>query len=137
VLGNQCQVYSAPFDLRLPVHGEERDEDVTNVYQPDITVICDKSKLKGSGYLGIPALVIEITSPSTSKVDKIMKFNIYEKAGILEYWIVEPEGKTVMVFKLQGDGRYGRPDMYCEEDKVQVSIFPDLVIDLKPVFEGT
>jgi Uma2 family endonuclease len=131
-----CQVFDAPFDVRLPVSAEEEEDDVINVFQPDITVICDATKLKGSGYFGTPELVIEISSSSTGKMDKVYKFNTYEKAGVQEYWIVEPEGKTVMVFTLQEDGRYGRPQMYTEDDTITVNTIPDLHVDLKRVFKG-
>lgn len=130
-----CQVFAAPFDLRLP-ESEEKDEDITNVIQPDIVVICDNEGLKGTGYCGTPTLLIEITSPSTSKMERLYKFNKYEKAGVKEYWIVEPEGKIVSVFILQDNGRYGRPDVYSEEDEIKISVFPDLTVDLKPVFEN-
>lgn len=130
---NHCQVFAAPFDLRLP-EIEEKDEDVTNVYQPDLLVVCDKSRLKGTGYYGIPSLVIEILSPSTVRNDRLLKFNLYEKVGVKEYWIVEPDTKLVSVFVLQDNNRYGRTDLYTETDNVKVSIFPDLTIDLSPVF---
>lgn len=130
-----CQVFAAPFDLRLP-ETDENDEDVTNVIQPDIVVICDTSRLKGTGYNGTPSLLIEISSPSTSKMDRLYKFNKYEKAGVAEYWIVEPEGKIISVFMLQNNKRYGRPEVYSEENQIKVSVFPELIIDLKPVFEN-
>jgi len=79
-------------------------------------------------------MIIEILSPSSVKKDRLEKFNKYEKAGVKEYWIVEPEGKLVSVFILENNKRYGRPEIYSEEDKVKVSLFEDLVIDLKPVF---
>jgi len=113
---------------------EEKDEDVANVYQPDLLVICDKSKLKGTGYYGVPSMVIEILSPSTVRHDRLLKFNIYEKFGVKEYWIVEPDAKLVSVFVLQDNNRYGRIELYTETDNVTVSIFPDLVIDLSKVF---
>ena len=128
-----CRVFTAPFDLRIP-EANEKDEETINVVQPDIIIICDNSRLKKTGYYGVPELIIEVVSPSTGQKDKIEKFNLYEKAGVKEYWIVEPDEKVVMVFTLE-EGRYGRPQMYSEEDKVKVSIFDDLVIDLKPVFE--
>lgn len=136
--GKQCQVFVAPFDLRLLGPGEIEDENTTNVVQPDITIICDPTKLKGTGYLGVPHLIVEISSPSTGKIDKVSKFNLYEKSGVLEYWIVEPEQKVVSVFKLQ-NGRYGRPETYTEKDCISVGIFPDLAVDLTRVFgeEGT
>ena len=130
---SQCQVFAAPFDLRL-AELEEKDEDVANVYQPDLLVICDKSKLKGTGYYGVPSMVIEILSPSTVRHDRLLKFNIYEKFGVKEYWIVEPDAKLVSVFVLQDNNRYGRTELYTETDNVTVSIFPDLVIDLSKVF---
>lgn len=64
------------------------------------------------------------------------KFNRYEKAGVQEYWIVEPDAKFVSVFTLQSNSRYGRPESYTETDKINVSVFPDFVVDLQPVFEG-
>lgn len=131
--GKTCRAFSAPFDLRLP-EGDEADEDVETVVQPDVTIVCDKSKLKGTGYYGVPALVIEIVSPATGKMDRLLKFNRYEKAGIKEYWIVDPDSKLVSVFTLQGNNRYGRPETYTDTDSVKVSAFPDLAIDLKEVF---
>ena len=130
---HQCQVFAAPFDLRLPKF-EEKDEDVTNVYQPDLLVVCDKSRLKGTGYYGVPDLVIEILSPSTVRNDRLLKFNFYEKVGVKEYWIVEPDAKLVSVFTLQDNNRYGRTELYTETDHVTVSIFPDLIIDLSKIF---
>ncbi|MDQ7093583.1 Uma2 family endonuclease [Desulfosporosinus sp. PR] len=130
------QVFAAPFDLCISEH-DESDEEISNVIsQPDLVVICDESKLRKTGYFGVPEIVIEITSPSTARADRFIKFNKYENAGVKEYWIVEPETKLVSVFVLLEKRRYGRPDIYTEDDKIKVSIFPDLVVDLKLVFEG-
>lgn len=130
-----CQVFASPFDLRLP-DTNEKDEETTFVVQPDLLVVCDNAGLKGTGYYGTPTLVIEISSPSTSRSDKVWKFNRYEKAGVKEYWIVEPDGKFISVFTLLPNNRYGRPDSYTETDMVEVSIFPGLIIELKPIFEN-
>lgn len=128
-----CKIYHAPFCVRLD--NEKNDKDIKNVVEPDITVICDSSKLDERGCKGSPDIIIEILSPSTAKKDRVIKFNKYEKAGVKVYWIVEPDQKLLSVFSLQSDGRYGRPEMYTDEDKINVSIFPDLVIDLKSVFD--
>ncbi|MCL6589409.1 MAG: Uma2 family endonuclease [Firmicutes bacterium] len=133
LVNKPCSVFSAPFDVRIP-EGNEKDEETKNVFQPDIVVICDKDGLKGTGYFGAPSLIVEISSLATMKRDKVLKFNRYEKAGVKEYWIVEPEGKFISVFTLQANNRYGRPETYTEEDQVRVSIFPDLIIDLNLVF---
>lgn len=131
--GKQCSVFSAPFDLILTQETDEKES--RNVLQPDLLVICDKSKLTGTGYVGTPDLIIEIASPSTARSDKIYKFNLYEKFGVKEYWIIEPESKIISVFTLGENGRYGRPDMYSEGDQVEVGILDDLRIDLSLVFE--
>ena len=129
-----CQVFASPFDLRLP-ETNEQDEETTFVVQPDIVVVCNQEGLKGTGYYGTPSLVIEISSPSTARSDKVWKFNRYEKAGIKEYWIVEPDGKFISVFTLMPNNRFGRPETYTETDTVKISVFPDLTVDLKPVFD--
>ncbi|WP_425806472.1 Uma2 family endonuclease [Desulfitobacterium sp. Sab5] len=132
-----CKVYSAPFCVRLTEGGEEQNEEIKNVVEPDITIVYDTSKLDEKGFKGAPDLILEIMSPSSIKMDRFIKFNKYEKAGVQEYWIVEPEGKLVSVFKLKDDQRYGRPDIFTEDDQIKVSIFADLFIDLKSVFPNT
>ncbi|WP_044018583.1 Uma2 family endonuclease [Thermoanaerobacter italicus] len=129
----KCEVYFR-LGVRLPSGNEKSDKEIKTVVEPDIIVVCDKSKLDDEGCKGAPDLIVEITSPSTAKIDKVEKFNLYEKHGVKEYWIVEPEIKLVTVFLLQENGRYGRPNIYTEEDKIKVSIFEDLIIDLKDVF---
>ncbi len=130
--GKPCKVYPSPFAVRLDI--ELNDNDVKNVVEPDITIVCDKNKLDDRGCKGAPDMIIEIVSPSTSKNDKLVKFNKYEKAGVKTYWLVEPEPKLVSVFTLT-NGKYGRPEIYNDDDKTKVTIFSDLEIDLKSVFD--
>ena len=132
--GKTCKVYAAPFSVRLIKGDEKKDEEIKKVFEPDITVVCDKSKIDKHGCKGIPDMIIEIISPSSIKHDRVTKFNQYEKAGVIEYWVVEPEGKIVRVFVVQSNGRYCRPEIYTEEEKITVSIFPDLTVDLSAVF---
>lgn len=133
--GKPCRVFAAPFDLCIP-ELDESDEDITNIIsQPDIVVVCEEGKLRKTGYFGVPSLIIEITSPSTARNDKLFKFNKFEKAGVKEYWIVEPDAKLVSVFTLQDNNRYGRPELYTETDNVEVSIFPGLQVELITVFD--
>lgn len=129
-----CRVFAAPFDVCIP-ESHESDEEISNIIaQPDIVVVCDQGKLRKTGHFGAPSLIIEIVSPSTARTDKLLKFNMFEKAGVNEYWIVEPEIKLVNVFFLQESNRYGRPEIYSDEDKIKVNSFPDLEIDLTAVF---
>lgn len=108
--GEKCEAYSAPFDVLLP-EGDEADDDVACVVQPDILVICDKSKLRDYGARGAPDLVVEILSPSTSRKDLNEKFRLYEKHGVREYWIVDPVGKWLCVYCLGAEGRYDEGEL--------------------------
>lgn len=135
LVGKDCKVYPAPFHVVLDLDEEMEDEkDQKNVFEPDITIICDQSKLDDHSCKGSPDLIIEIISPSTARRDKIEKFNKYEQAKVREYWIVEPQEKMVSAFTLQQNQRYGRPDLYTDEELIKVSIFEDLTIDLRMVF---
>jgi Uma2 family endonuclease len=128
-----CKLYLAPFDVRLPL-SDEADEETTTVVQPDLVVVCDPDKLDDRGCRGAPDLVIEILSPSTIRKDMKVKLDLYERHGVREFWLVNPEYNTVMIFDLGHDNRYGRPRIYTDEDSAPVGIFEDLVIDLKAVF---
>lgn len=137
-LGNQlkeksCQVIPAPFDVRLPL-GKEEEEDIENVVQPDIVIVCDAKKLDKKGCLGAPDMIIEILSPFTARKDRKEKFFLYERVGVKEYWLVSPEEKLVEVFRLGPGGKYGRPEIYCETDNVQVEVLKEVFIDLNAVF---
>jgi Uma2 family endonuclease len=131
----KCRIYYAPFDVRLPKNGETEDDKIYNVVQPDICVVCDLSKLDDKGCIGAPDLSVEVLSPSTLKNDWVYKFNLYEIAGVREYWIVDPKEKTVNVFLLQPNGKYNSGTAYACNQKAPVGIFEGLEIDLKKLFE--
>lgn len=132
--GKQCKVFSAPFDVKFPV-GKERDEDITTVVQPDISVVCDFAKLDDRGCKGAPDLIIEILSPATGAKDMKMKFHLYEKHGVREYWLVLPEERSVMIFHLK-DGEYGKPEIFTFEDELFSRVLEGLKLDLKELFEN-
>ena len=125
--GKPCKVFHAPFDVRLNAH----DNDDT-VVQPDLTVICNRSKLNDRGCKGAPDLVIEITSPSTARHDRVVKFNQYLKAGVLEYWIIDPDTKTLQVCVLE-NGRYFTT-VYADTDTAPVKVLNGCTINLSDVF---
>lgn len=127
-----CQVFYAPFDVRL-----ERvvdDQKVSNVVQPDICVVCDLSKLDDRGCSGAPELIVEILSPGNTKKEMKYKFELYEAAGVEEYWIVDPTEKTVLQYSLI-NGQFTNRRPLIEEDTLTSTLFPDLQIDLKSVFK--
>ena len=134
LLDKDCTMYHAPFDVRLSEQPNASDNYIDTVVQPDILVVCDKSKLDERGCNGAPDLIIEILSPSTAAKDTKEKFDLYQRFGVKEYWIVQPVDKTVMVFTLQENNKYGSPGRYADPDKVPVPLLGDLVIDLKAVF---
>lgn len=131
--GKRCEVYAAPFDVRLFEKDGDSPEDVDTVVQPDIAVVCDLSKLDDHGCKGAPDMVVEILSTSTRRHDRLTKFNLYQRAGIREYWIVDPTDKSVQVFTLE-DGHYTAKDFGAAGDTVRVNVLEDCMIDLSEVF---
>lgn len=128
-------------NLDLKYHPDENDDYVC----PDIMVICDRKHLKGGTYSGIPKFIVETLSPSTAKRDKTEKKDIYEKAGIEEYWIVSPQG-SVEIYYLEG-GKYLLEQIYMlQDDKedehynaetvIQLKEFPHIKMTLGEIFEG-
>ena len=131
--GKKCKVYAAPFAVRPFERDGDRPEDVDTLVEPDVSVVCDPSKLDDVGCKGAPDLVMEILSPSTQRHDKLTKFNLYQRAGIREYWIVDPASKSVQVFVLE-DGHYAAADFGMAGDRLKVNVLEDCTIDLTSVF---
>ena len=130
-----CEVYQSPFDVRLK-RNKAKDSEIDTVVQPDICVICDKSKLDDAGCLGSPDLIVEVLSESTAKKDYNEKFNLYEENGVKEYWIADPANKSIEIFSLIND-KYESLGIYSEREgitEVEGNLFPDLKIPLKIIF---
>jgi Uma2 family endonuclease len=127
-----CKVYPAPFDVRLT--RTRNDRDVTTIVQPDLCVICDLSKLDERGCNGAPDLIIEILSPGNSRTEMKDKFELYQEAGVLEYWIVSPIEKTIQIFKLNEQGIYIGLAPKVEGDIVTTPIIANLEVDVTEVF---
>ncbi len=131
--GKPCRVYVAPFDVRLP-QADEADEDIETVVQPDLAVICDASKLDDAGCRGAPDWVIEVLSPSTAARDQLQKRDVYERHGVREYWLVDPDEGTVTLYCLGSDGRFATPAHRKAEGKTPCGVLPGLAIDWLEVF---
>ena len=117
----QCRVYPAPFAVNL-------DADDKNWVEPDISVICDSSKLTDRGCAGAPDLVMEIVSPSSRKMDYSLKNALYSESGIREYWIVDPAKEKVVVYCYEHDDD---PSLYTFDVDIPVGIYPGLTIRIR------
>lgn len=130
-----CKVYFAPFDVRLYSPSKE----VTTVVQPDLCVICDLTKLDDKGCLGSPDLIVEIVSPGNSKKEMGIKFDLYQEVGVREYWIVNPQEETILIYVLKDGEFVGMRPLVNSEIKGETKtahsvIFPELEFDVADVF---
>jgi Uma2 family endonuclease len=121
-----CRVYLAPFDVRLP-RADEADDEIESVVQPDLSIICDRSKIDERGCRGAPDWIIEILSPTTAGHDQIVKRDLYERHGVREYWIVHPTDLVVTVYSLV-DGAYGKPDVHELAGTLAARVLPDVTV---------
>lgn len=132
--GKQCKVYPAPFGVRLFEQDGDSPENVDTVVEPDISVVCDRSKLDEHGCKGAPDLIVEVLSPSTQRHDQLVKLNLYQRAGVREYWIVDPENRTVRVMQQADDGLLHVHEVYRQEDVAKVNVLEGCFIELSKVF---
>jgi Uma2 family endonuclease len=132
--GNACKAMIAPFDVRLPRKSKE-DKDIITVLQPDICVVCDRSKFDQRGCLGAPDIVAEILSPGNNAKELKNKFDVYEEAGVKEYWVISPQDNTFLINTLV-DGRYVTARPLVAGDTFSSTVLPNFTIDLKELFDS-
>lgn len=119
--GGSCRVYPAPFAVKL-------FDDRKNIVEPDISVICNRSRLTDKGCTGAPDWIIEIISTSTASHDYVRKLNLYLDAGVKEYWIIDPRDEKIFVYHfVQPDFKVGT---YTFQDRIKVNIYDDLYVNL-------
>ena len=131
--GRKCRVLPAPFAVRLFERAGDKPEDVQTVVEPDLSVVCDRAKLDKYGCRGAPDLVVEVLSPSTQRHDRLVKLDLYQRAGVREYWIVSPEEQTVQVLLLRG-GLLLPHELYGPEDIAKVNVLEGCFVELSKVF---
>ncbi|MBR2215610.1 MAG: Uma2 family endonuclease [Selenomonadaceae bacterium] len=134
--GKPCRAYGDNVDVFL---------DEKNIFQPDVSIVCDRSKIKANGIHGAPDLVVEILSLSTKKNDRGKKFKAYERFGVKEYWIVDPVLRQVEVYHNSAEG-FILDNVYAVKDpvrdfdveepptQIKVSLYEDLVVDVQEIF---
>ena len=137
--GSLCLTFMENLDYRY--HAEENDDYVI----PDVMVVCDRKHLKGSAYTGVSRFIVETLSPATALNDKTIKKDIYQNAGVSEYWIVSPKERTVEIYYLE-DAVYVLKNLYILQDDAEedynadtiitVRDFPHITMTLPEVFEN-
>ncbi len=123
-----CKVIAAPFDVYLPsIKGEGE-----TVVQPDLCVICDTTKIKKQGCIGAPDFVVEILSLGNSRKEMTQKFQIYEQAGVKEYWVVFPYEQIIQQYILEGEKFQALP---IAEKTIKSQILQGFEVDLDTIFD--
>lgn len=128
-----CQVRMAPYDVLLDAPERGR-KDAEQVVQPDLVVICDRGKIKPHGCEGVPDLVVEIVSPSSNVRDYVEKLRAYERFGVPEYWILEPDAQRLNVFRITEASRLDPVASLTPEDVAESSAVPGLTVELAQLF---
>lgn len=132
--GQVCRVFAAPFDVRLPAQNCKKDNEITTVVQPDLCVVCDPKKIDDRGVCGAPELMIEILSPGNNRKELKYKFELYEEAGVREYWVVYPSVQNVTVFLLNKEGKFDAAQFYADGDRLAATAVPGFSIDVTEIF---
>ncbi len=131
----KCKVFAAPFDVRLPAKQHEKDDKaIYTVVQPDLCIVCDASKIDKKGCLGAPDLIVEILSPGNTDREMKDKFDIYQEAGVKEYWLIEPKDKIVLVYVLNNEGKYVGLRPFTSSDTLNSTLFEGFALNLNDVF---
>lgn len=131
--GKRCKVYAAPFAVRVLDDADTPDDRSDTVVEPDISVVCDASKLDDHGCKGAPDMIAEVLSPSTARVDRFVKLNLYQRAGVKEYWIIDPVAQSVQVF-LHNGSHYDAAEYYSAGDIAKVHVLQGCFVELSRVF---
>ncbi|HZE86188.1 MAG TPA: Uma2 family endonuclease [Puia sp.] len=132
--GKVCRAFVAPFDIRLPMKNRKKDNEITTVVQPDVCVVCNTAKVDSRGVCGAPDLVIEILSPGNSKKELRDKYELYEEAGVREYWVINPTEENLVVFLLGQEGKFGAAKVYTGGDRLTAVTVPGFGIDVDEIF---
>jgi Uma2 family endonuclease len=134
-LKETCIVFAAPFDVRLS-RKNTLNENISTVVQPDLCVICDKSKIDFRGCLGAPDLIVEILSPSNTQIELTKKFDLYESNLVKEYWIVYPYEGTIQLYTLSESGKYSSQRPMSSGDLLRSKVLEGFELHVDSIFEG-
>jgi len=127
--GKPCKVYPVSFGVRLFYKGDESDD---TVVKPDICIVCDEKKQGQEDCLGAPDMVVEVLSPSDTAIEMERKFRLYQKAGVREYWVIDPENNGLIVYIFKKDGI--SINSFDNRKAVPMGILPGISVNLEAVF---
>ncbi|AFQ45363.1 Uma2 family endonuclease [Desulfosporosinus meridiei] len=135
--GKECEVFPAPFDIELRTADDDQGDqsEKTKVVIPDLSVICDKTKLAENKYVGSPELIIEILSPLNQAHDLVKKLNLYMQYGVKEYWIVNPLLNTVQIYVLNEEGQYHQVEVLKETGIAHSEVLKGFSINLEDLLK--
>ena len=133
----ECEVFPAPFDIELRTCDDAQGDQskTTKVVIPDLSVICDKTKLGENKYVGSPELIVEIISPSNQAYDLVKKLNLYMECGVKEYWIVNPLLNTVQIYGLNEEGQYRQAEVLKEIGTAHSEVLSGFSINIEELFK--
>ncbi|MBI2397449.1 MAG: Uma2 family endonuclease [Xanthomonadales bacterium] len=126
--GKPCRAFTGPVGVRLP-RAQEADAFIDTVFEPDLVVVCDPSKLEPRGIRGAPDLVIEVLSPSTASFDLVEKRQRYDRAGVRELWLIDPSSSVLTVYRQHGE-HFDAPDIRRAEGEITLTALPEITLYL-------
>ncbi|WP_221390213.1 Uma2 family endonuclease [Dyadobacter sp. NIV53] len=132
---SSCKVFVSPFDVRLTPLKKEDSSKIHTVVQPDVCVVCNPEKIDSKGCIGAPDLVVEVLSPGNTTREMNEKFEIYQENGVLEYWLVEPNDKIVLVYILNESGQYIGLKPFTESETLQSRSIEGFQVLVKNIFD--
>lgn len=134
--GKDCKVFLSPIDVRLPVQNRKKDNEITTIVQPDLCIVCDPSKIERRGIVGAPDLVVEVLSPGNSRKEIKLKHELYEEAGVGEYWVVNAEEQNIICYRLNDEGKLALHTVLTPGDIVTLRAVPGLQINIADIFDN-
>jgi len=130
----ECTVFPVPVDVFFFRLNEQDEDDVDTVVQPDVTVVCDKAKIRPRGIWGAPDFVVEILSPSTSRKDLSEKFALYQRFGVKEYWVIDPPGRWLQQYLLGDDGLYSPEVTFETKGTLVCRTLPGFTVEVESLW---
>ena len=127
-----CEVYVAPFDVRIP-RKSKNDKEIITVLQPDVCVVCDLSKLDKRGCIGAPDIAVEVLSPGNNAKELKNKHDVYEEAGVKEYWVISPQDQWLRIYTLV-EGKFSESPYFVAGDTARSSVLEGFSIDITDLF---